>query len=45
MMLITTNTSHIVETPAGAAMSEYKDGLGQTSAFDRVQALAAGCAP
>jgi hypothetical protein len=46
MMLITTNTNHIpVEAAAAATMTLCKNGLGQTSAFDRVPALAARCAP
>jgi hypothetical protein len=46
MMLITTNTIHIpVEAAAAAAMTCWTNGLGQTSAFDRVPALAARCAP
>jgi hypothetical protein len=45
MMLITTNTNHIpVEAAAAAAMPWFKGGLGQTSAFDCVPALAARCA-
>ncbi len=46
MMLIITNTNHIlVQAAVAAAMTGCQNGLGQTSAFDRVPALAARCAP
>jgi hypothetical protein len=46
MMQITTiNTNHIVQAPAAARLMLCCNGLGQTSAFDRVQALAARWAP
>ena len=45
MRITIINTSHIVEAPTAARLMVCKNGLGQTSAFDRVHALAARCAP